>query len=205
MRIAVGSSEAEHRVKGSRFIATASPAPELDSAAEARRAERRRFHDASHHAYAVRLHDGTEKLDDDGEPSGTAGRPILAAIQGADLLDVVVVVTRYFGGTKLGKGGLARAYAAAADGALSGMRFQEVVSGRRVRLSHAYADTGAVARSIEECGANRLGERYGETVELELAVPASRVDRLRAGVAEATGGRVDFEELPDEMLLPSDT
>jgi uncharacterized YigZ family protein len=205
VRIAAGSSEAEFRVKGSRFIAVARPAEDLAQAAGCREAERRRFHDATHHVYAALLRTGDQRFDDDGEPSGTAGRPTLAAIERTGVVDVVVVVTRYYGGTKLGTGGLARAYGSAADLALEQIPARAVVSGRRVVLKYGYADTGAVTRLVEASGARRLDERYGDRVELEVALPASRVAHLRAEIVEATAGRAGLAELPGEMLLPFDT
>lgn len=205
VRIAAGSSEAELRVKGSRFIAVARPVEDLAQAAGCREAERRRFHDATHHVYAALLRTGDQRFDDDGEPSGTAGRPTLAAIERAGLLDVAVVVTRYYGGTKLGTGGLGRAYGSAADLALERIPARTVVSGRRLVLAYGYPDTGAVTRLVEVSGARRLDERYGDRVELEVALPASRVAQLRAEIAEATGGRAAVAELPGEMLLPFDT
>ncbi len=204
-RVAVGSSEAEYRVKGSRFVAVTSPIANLAAATEARDAERRRFHDATHHIYAALLRDGDRRFDDDGEPAGTAGRPTLAAIERAGLVDIAVIVTRYYGGTKLGAGGLARAYAAAADLALDRVPDRVVVPGRRIVLLYSYGDTGAVARSTQAVGAVRLDERYGDQAELEVAVPESLVARLRVEVTDATAGRAELVELPGEMLLPFDT
>ena len=85
VRIAAGSSESEFRVKGSRFIAVARPVEDMAQAAGCRAAERRRFHDATHHVYAALLRNGDQRFDDDGEPAGTAGRPTLAAIERAGL------------------------------------------------------------------------------------------------------------------------
>ena len=203
--MASGSSEAEHRVKGSRFIAAAHPVCDLEQAAAHRDAERRRFHDATHHVFAAFLRAGDQRFDDDGEPSGTAGRPVLAAIERSGLLDVVVVVTRYFGGTKLGTGGLGRAYGAAADLALERTPARTVVAGRRLLLTFSYADTGAVTRTVEAAGAKRLREGYGDMAELEVALPVSGVAALRREVTEATAGRASLSELPGEMLLPLDT
>ncbi len=200
--IATGHAEAEHWVKGSRFISVAGPISMLADAVEARDVERRRFHDATHHVFAARQAGGESRFDDDGEPAGTGGRPVLAAIERAALADVVVVVTRYYGGTKLGTGGLGRAYGTAADLVLERMPMQRVVRGRHLRLTFAYEDTGAVSRLTEALGATRLGERYGDRAQLDIALPHSSVDRLRNEVAEATAGRVVVEELPDEMLLP---
>ena len=205
IRVAAGSAEAEYRVKGSRFIAITRPVSDLAQAAGYREAERRRFHDATHHVYAALLRGGDQRFDDDGEPSGTAGRPTLAAIERAGLSDVAVIVTRYFGGTRLGTGGLGRAYGEAADLALERTAARTVVPGRRVLLKYSYADTGAVTRSVEANGATRLHERYGDLAELEVALPAARVEVLRAEVTETTGGRAELVELPGEMLLPVDT
>ncbi len=205
IRVAAGSAEAECRVKGSRFIAITRPVSDLAQAAGYREAERRRFHDATHHVYAALLRGGDQRFDDDGEPSGTAGRPTLAAIERAGLSDVAVIVTRYFGGTRLGTGGLGRAYGEAADLALERTAARTVVPGRRVLLKYSYADTGAVTRSVEANGATRLHERYGDLAELEVALPAARVEVLRAEVTETTGGRTELIELPGEMLLPVDT
>jgi putative IMPACT (imprinted ancient) family translation regulator len=116
-----------------------------------------------------------------------------------------VIVTRYYGGTKLGAGGLARAYAAAADLALDRVPDRVVVPGRRIVLLYSYGDTGAVARSTQAVGAVRLDERYGDQAELEVAVPESLVARLRVEVTDATAGRAELVELPGEMLLPFDT
>jgi uncharacterized YigZ family protein len=110
------AAHAETKVKGSRFLALLAPAESADAAVAVLDSVRKARHDASHHCFAYRLGpDGSrERFSDAGEPSGTAGRPILHALQHAGLSDVVLVVTRYFGGTKLGVGGLRRAYADAA-------------------------------------------------------------------------------------------
>ena len=204
-RVLSRSSEAESRVKGSRFISVCRSATDSGEALAARDGERRRFHDATHHVYAGRFRSGEERFDDDGEPSGTAGRPVLASIHRAGLVDVVVVVSRYFGGTKLGTGGLGRAYAAAADLALGAAGSRSVVAARKVIVSFDYGDTGIVTRCAEAAGAVRLADQYGERAELELAIRADRVGRLREGVTELTGGRGQVRELDGEMWLPLDT
>jgi putative IMPACT (imprinted ancient) family translation regulator len=204
-RVAAGSSEEEFRVKGSRFIAVVGPISDFAGGVGARDAERRRFHGAAHHVYAALLHNGEQRYDDDGEPAGTGGRPTLAAIQRAGIMDVVVIVTRYFGGTKLGTGGLGRAYGAAADLALDRVPHRTVVPGRRCVLTYPYGDTGVVTRMTEAIGAVRLCERYGDQAEIEVAVPESGAARLRVEVAEATAGRAVLVELPGEMLLPFNT
>ena len=111
-----GESGGELKVQGSRFISTAYSAGSAEEVEKIVAARRKKYHDASHHCYAYRLGPGGEtfRINDDGEPSGTGGRPILAAIDREGLTDTLVMVTRYFGGIKLGTGGLARAYGQAA-------------------------------------------------------------------------------------------
>ena len=113
--------EIESKVKGSRFLGQAFRADSEDEAGRRLAEVRRKYHDASHHVWALRTgppEDCRERSDDDGEPSRTAGAPILAVLQGSGLHDALVIVTRWFGGTKLGPGGLIRAYSAAARAAL---------------------------------------------------------------------------------------
>ncbi len=111
IEVPADAASAEHRERGSRFIAFVRAVSSENEARDFRTEIRRRFHDATHHVLAARLAAGAELLDDDGEPSGTGGRPVLDALAGSGLTDAAVVVTRYFGGTKLGTGPLARAYA----------------------------------------------------------------------------------------------
>ena len=192
-------------MKGSRFIAVTHPATDPDSALRCREAERRRFHDATHHVYAAVHRTGEARFDDDGEPSGTGGRPVLSAIERAGLVDVVAIVTRYYGGTKLGTGGLARAYRTAAELVLERTPGRSVVRARRVVVSYGYPDTGCVARCVELIGGVRLRETHGETARLEVALPASRVETLRRELAAGSGGRAKVTELPGELLLGAET
>jgi len=111
--VPAATCESETRFKNSRFIGTAGPAASVDEAQEFVDSIRNRYGDASHHVYAFSVGHGatvTEGMSDDCEPSGTAGRPVLAVVKGSGLGDVAVVITRFFGGTKLGTGGLVRAY-----------------------------------------------------------------------------------------------
>ena len=108
------AGQGEYREKGSRFFGFAQPVVSVEEADRIRDDLRKRYHDAAHVPFAYRLVDGTERSSDDGEPRGTSGTSILTQIQTAELYNVQVVVVRYFGGTKLGKGGLARAFSESA-------------------------------------------------------------------------------------------
>lgn len=200
-RVPLEPSSAELRERGSRFLAVAMPAATEREAREAREAERTLHHDATHHVFAWRSAAGNERWDDDGEPSGTGGRPVLGAIDSADLTDVVVVVTRWFGGTKLGTGGLARAYGEAAARALAAAPAARVRPGRLLRVRYAWEDTGAVAATLEGAGALRVAERYGTGAELDVAVPEREADGLVAALREATAGRVRVVALPEPIRV----
>ncbi len=193
---------AEHRDRGSRFIAVVCTARSAEEARALRERERRRFHDASHHVLAARLEDGSEIFDDDGEPSGTGGRPVLEAIRGSGLSNAAVVVTRYFGGIKLGTGGLARAYAKAAADALAASGRRRFVRGTRLELRFRYEDTGAVMRALTRAGAVRLAERFSDRVELVVGVPRASARGLEAALEDSTAGRIRIREGDEPVLLP---
>jgi len=150
------AGEAELRVKGSRFLARVEPCGSR-AAAEARLEEiRRTCHDASHVCWAWRLRsepEPGEAWSDAGEPSGTAGVPIIGALRAEALWDVLGVVVRWFGGTRLGRGGLARAYWDAAAGAVKGAGRVEVVPGVRLEVRVPLARMGEAHRVLTACGA----------------------------------------------------
>jgi uncharacterized YigZ family protein len=180
-----GEAWGEIREKGSRFLAWIGPAAGEDAAREALDGIARRYPDASHHCWAWRLGSpARERSSDAGEPSGTAGVPILQVIRGAGLSDVLAVVVRWFGGTKLGKGGLARAYAAAAREALAGLPVAQRAPTVRLVLQIPYERVGAVKRLIHPPEVELEAEEYGESARLVLAVHEERRDHLREALAD---------------------
>ena len=191
VRVPLSRAEAEVRERGSRFVATVAPARSEAAAKRFRDEVRAEFHGATHHVWAFRGADGLERWDDDGEPAGTAGRPILSAIRSSGLSDTVVVVTRWFGGTKLGTGGLARAYCAVSDEALRRVTPAELKLCNVVHIRYDWPDTGVVAAAIEAIGARRLSERFDSGPELEVEAPVSASGALVAAVREATSGRAE--------------
>ncbi len=197
-----GEGRAEIRVQGSRFLARASRARDDEAARGARDEARSRHHDATHHCYAVRPVRGDARWDDDGEPSGTAGRPILSAIEESGLFDTAVVVVRWFGGTELGTGGLARAYGDAAEHALSGLPSVQCRPGRRMEIEYAYDDTGPVMSAVEASPAVRRDERYGGRAVLVLDVAEDGVEALRRRIGDATSGRAELRSTGEPVLVP---
>lgn len=180
-----GESWGEIREKGSRFLAWIGPAAGEEAAKAALDGLARQYPDASHHCWAWRLGaPPRERSSDAGEPSGTAGVPILQVLRGAGLSDVLAVVVRWFGGTKLGKGGLARAYAAAAREALAGLPVAQRVSTVRIALQIPYERVGAVKRLIHPPEVELESEEYAEAAQLVLAVYEDRREALRKALAD---------------------
>lgn len=185
------AAQAEIKVEGSRFIAEVLPVSDEDAAAEQLEAVRRREYQATHHCWAYRLGPAGDRFryDDDGEPTGTAGPPLLRQIDACELTNVLAVVTRYYGGTKLGTGGLARAYGRAASEALAAAAVRQKVRRRRVRITFDYDDTGPARQLVEQFGATIEAERYDAQTTLEVGVPRSQVEAFRRAFRDATAGR----------------
>ena len=152
--------------------------------------------DATHNCWAYRI--GAEyRSSDDGEPSGTAGRPILAAIDGQGYDQVVVVVTRWYGGIKLGAGGLVRAYGGAAAECLRVAERRPLVAMQLLQLSCPFEDLGSVHAALAAHSAVKLTEDFDATGStLQLQLPATRSDALKNHLRDATRNRVRFAE-PD--------
>lgn len=192
-RTIAGPARAEPpKTKGSRFIGDAAPVASAEEALAVVEAVRAREHAARHHGWAYRL--GLDapapRSSDDGEPSGSTGPPILREIEARDLYGVVCVVTRYYGGTKLGVGGLQRAYGEAAGLALEAARPRVVVVRVPVRLAFAFGDTSPAMRLLDVFDAEVADQRYSpEGTELDLLVRRSEADALEAAFVEATAGR----------------
>lgn len=181
----------EAEFKRSRFIARAARA---DTPAQALAfLEEVRDPAATHNCWAYRVGDAY-RFSDDGEPGGTAGRPILAAIEGQDLDHTVVVVTRFFGGTKLGAGGLVRAYGGTAASCLRQSRRVVVVPRIEVRVTAPFAVTGALYGVLESQGAARLDETFVDD-GVVLTVEIAEQDRASFVVAvrDATRGQAEID------------
>ncbi len=198
--IPTGPASASHAERGSRFLAIVEECQSVTDGAAIRDVERSRTHDATHHVWAVRLADGSFRADDDGEPAGTGGRPILAAIDSAGLVDIVCVVTRYFGGTKLGTGGLARAYGLAAALALDKVTSRRVRRGEIRHVTYGFDDTGPVARVLVLLAAVRESDEYSEGVRTQIRIVAGTADRLNRELQNATQGRVSLD--PSSSQIP---
>jgi uncharacterized YigZ family protein len=180
-------------IERSRFVTTIGPAASAEEARAFIDRVRAEFPDATHNCWAfVAGPPGTTAaigMSDAGEPHGTAGRPMLDVLLHGDVGEVVAVVTRYYGGTKLGKGGLVRAYGGAVQQALAGMPRARRVEREELLIEVGYADIEPVRRIFAELDAAVLDEAYGEVVRYTVAVPRSRSAALLAAVTDRTAGR----------------
>ena len=198
-----GPGEAQTRVKASVFLATAWPVETEDEARAILAAREKAMWDATHHCNAWKLRGGVSRANDAGEPGGSAGAPILAAIEGAGVVDVLVIVTRWYGGTKLGVGGLVRAYGEAAALALEAAPRRVGTVAERLRVRYPYAHTAAVMRVLERAGAAGIEHGYAESGDagiVEFSVPASAQGFVRDELREATAGAVAPEPLGSAVL-----
>ncbi len=187
------SARAERTVDGSRFLADAVPVSGRAAVEAQIETIRERERKATHHCSAYRLGQEGEdfRYDDDGEPSGTAGQPILRQIDARDLTNALVVVTRYFGGTELGTGGLARAYGDTASAALDRATLVERVVRTPIRLRFEYDDTSPAQRVLQQFDTEVQDSEYTDVTTLTVGVRRSEVDSFIDAFTNALSDRGD--------------
>jgi uncharacterized YigZ family protein len=185
-------ASAAFEVQGSEFVGHVAPVADADAAESFVEEVREEYADATHNvpAYRVRADPFREWSSDDGEPTGSAGKPALNVLQGNDAENVAVVVTRYYGGTNLGVGGLARAYSRAVKDALDAAGVVEREPHETVSVTVEYDDSGTVRGLFESAGVE-FDADYAERVRFEARVPAADADDLRDRIRSATSGRAD--------------
>ncbi len=186
---------AEIKIKGSRFIGTAHPVVTEQEAIEFIAQISKKFHDATHHCYAFQVgcHSSLiARYNDAGEPAGTAGMPILTVIKGKELTNTAVVVTRYFGGTKLGKGGLVRAYSDCTRLVLEKCPIVKKYFYQHLRLAFDYNLTGNVMRVISQFNGVVIQSSYDALVKIEVSVRLSVVDKFKTNLVDVTSGKISI-------------
>ncbi|MBD3170592.1 MAG: DUF1949 domain-containing protein [candidate division Zixibacteria bacterium] len=190
-----GFKRAEIKVKGSRFIASVECTESMADVEKFIAAINGEFHDATHNCYAYRYGRGVElneHYNDHGEPSGTAGIPILNAIKSKELTNTTIVVTRYFGGTKLGTGNLARAYSASATEVLTDKNIIMKIVTAEIKLVTPADTVSAVYHNLNNYKGRVLSEIYNPDAEFRVEVRESVVEDFKSALIEATNGRVNF-------------
>lgn len=182
----------EFKVKGSRFIADIVPVQSKDAVDRCLTEIRKEFYDATHHCFAYRLGPKAElvRAADDGEPTGTAGKPILRVLTSAWLTNTLLVVTRYFGGTKLGTGGLARAYAEAAQQAVSLATVRTVYLTETVTLQVPYDDLAALERMVRLAEGEVSNAVYLDSIRMDVTMRRSRLQLFLENITEEFSGRI---------------
>ena len=192
-RVPAAETEVEMVVKNSIFIATGTYAPTVQAADAFVARIKAEFADASHNCVAYRVGYGSnvaERASDDGEPSGTAGRPMIAILQGQDLGDVAVVVTRYFGGTKLGTGGLVRAYGGAVRTLLAEMPTRMRVERKRRQLVTHYSGYQPVKKLLLAHESEIETEEFAADVTFCFSMPVDRIEEFDHELTELSYGRL---------------
>ena len=192
-------ASAEIVEKKSRFIADVFPVTTEEEALSVLEKVKKQYWDARHHcwAYVIGREQVQERCSDDGEPSGTAGKPILEVIRGQELHDVLIVVTRYFGGTLLGTGGLVRAYTLAAQEGLALSNIITKINGVKLRIETDYTGLGKIQYLLGQCGIPVFESEYTEKVQLTVLIPVEEEKKLTSEIIEATNGQavVEWEEM----------
>ena len=182
--------------KKSRFIATVRPVKNEEEALAFLEEMRKKYWDARHNCYAYSIGKNREftRCSDDGEPSGTAGRPMLDVILGEDIYNVAVVVTRYFGGVLLGTGGLVRAYSKAVQEGLAGSLVIEKKKGISLKVTTDYTGIGKIQYIAGERQIPILDSEYTDKVVLKLLVPDAETEAVQKAITEGTNGRAGMEK-----------
>ena len=195
-KILYKEGEAEISEKKSRFIAHIAPAQTEEEAQAFIEKIKKQYWDARHNCYVYSIGMNREftRCSDDGEPSGTAGRPMLDVILGEDIYNVAVVVTRYFGGVLLGTGGLVRAYSKAVQEGLAASKVILKQKGIALKITTDYTGLGKIQYIAGERNIPVLDSEYTDKVVMKLLVPVQDVGSVQKAITEGTNGRAGIEK-----------
>ena len=205
-RIVLEGRQGEIEEKKSRFICNVRAVHTEEEAASFIEEMKKKYWDARHNCSAFVLGSRQEltRCSDDGEPSGTAGRPMLEVLLGEGLCDVAVVVTRYFGGTLLGTGGLVRAYTQAVKAGLSESKTGSMRLGREIKIQTDYNGIGKIQYLLGKEEIAIQNADYGADVMLKIVVPEAKTQQLKKQLIEVTNGQVKMEELQHIYFVDKD-
>lgn len=195
-RVLLKECAGEIEEKKSRFICAVRPVQSEEEAVSFIEETKKKYWDARHNcsAFVLGSRQKLTRCSDDGEPGGTAGRPMLEVLLGEGLCDVAAVVTRYFGGTLLGTGGLVRAYSGAVKEALKSAETGRMRYGVKLRIGTDYGSIGKLQHLFGKCGVQAEAD-YGEAVRFTVTVPAEGAESLKKEVTGATNGKAMIEEV----------
>ncbi|SEQ10981.1 YigZ family protein [Butyrivibrio sp. TB] len=195
-KIIVEGGEEEIEIKKSRFIGQAYPIESASDAEEIIKTVEKKYWDARHNCYAYILGEGSEvqRFSDNGEPSGTAGKPILEVLQGAGLTNTLIIVTRYFGGTLLGTGGLVRAYTQASQAAIAASKSAVMTYGQKITFNIGYDMVDKIQHAFTQMGIALENPVYGADVSYDIVVSAGNIDMVIDKITQITSARAVITE-----------
>lgn len=196
-----GSNTAEYTEKHSRFIAVTFHCESEAQAGEIIAAQKSKYWDARHNVYAYILQDGTARFSDDGEPHGTAGMPVLDVIKGSGITNVLVVVTRYFGGILLGTGGLVRAYSTSARDALNLAQKVLMCACTKFSINCEYANYDRLTRLISDCGGDIQQTQFLDRVEVIFMFKDCDCDAFLNKLQEMFASKIEAKKL-ENLFFP---
>ena len=198
-RFVYRAGQGEITEKKSRFIAAVQPVTTPEEALAFVAEKKKEYWDARHNCYAYVTGARQEQMrcSDDGEPSGTAGRPMLDVLLGEEITNVIVIVTRYFGGTLLGTGGLVRAYSKAVQEGLANSRIIDKKYGVRMEIQSDYNGIGKIQYLLAEDKVPVLDTEYTDKVTMQVLLPKGQVEQMKAKITEGTNGRARMREVED--------
>ncbi len=191
-------SEIEIKIKGSKFFGRAFPCTDEVEAEDILKNIQKKYYDASHHCFAYCIGLGNKsrfRYSDAGEPSGTAGRPIFDQIEGRKLTNLIIIVTRYFGGTKLGTGGLTHAYSDSAAKAIEKAGVIEKYLTQKLAMVVNFSDYNNVERLFHKYDFEITRRDFTDIVELTVEIRLSSIDKIKDELIELTSGRIIFGEV----------
>jgi uncharacterized YigZ family protein len=189
----VSKSKAEKEVKKSKFISYVFPCPDEIQAKDKIRELKLEHKNAAHVVYGFAAgfnNNFTKKMSDDGEPSGTAGKPVLSIVEGKGLINILVVVVRYFGGIKLGTGGLVKAYSDSANLAIQNAKFEKFVQGKKVIISFPYDFLGPVQGYLKSEKIRIENENYSEKVEFSVFIKEEDFEEVLLKLKDISSGEI---------------
>ena len=202
-RVLLEGGEGEIVEKKSRFIATVRKVETEEEAVAFIEEMKKKYWDARHNcsAFVIGSRGELTRCSDDGEPSGTAGRPMLEVLLGTGIRNIAVVVTRYFGGVLLGTGGLVRAYTQAVKEGIANCTVGTMVHGYEILVNTDYNGIGKVLYLLGQYGLEPGDSDYGVDVTLQLQVAEDVAERLKAELVEATNGKIGWEVLEELYFI----
>lgn len=202
-RVLLTGGEGEYVEKKSRFIATVSRCDTEEEATAFIEEMKKKYWDARHNcsAFVIGSRGELTRCSDDGEPGGTAGRPMLEVLMGEGIRNVAVVVTRYFGGVLLGTGGLVRAYTQAVKEGLRNCTVGRMRFGQEVEITTDYNGIGKILYLLGNAGIEPVSSDYTDKVKLRLLIPAEDMERLHRDIVEVTVGKAEFQRIRELYFI----